>query len=183
MRNSHTSLGQNIRSMCGFQVLVETVSLGNEFLLPLAEPLLLHLDLLCETLPQGFLFFLEFGVVQLPGSGLAKFPRLHLLCTVRLVVLLLGGVDEVEHVGANKNRTQLLEVAVVLILDLSNTPSVLTTLNDTVVVGLDIFLGSNHGVGHGSHQATGVGGGVLIILLNRWGVDLNALGFDNILDL
>lgn len=169
--------------MCGFQVLVEAVSLGNELLFPLAEPLLFHLDLLCETLPQGFLFFLELGVIQLPGSGLAKFPRLHLLCTVRLVVLLFGGVDEVEHVGADKNRTQLLEVAMVLILDFSNAPSVLATLNDTVIVGFDIFLGSNHSVGHGGHQAASVGSGVLVILLNRWGVDLDALSFDNILDL
>lgn len=169
--------------MCGFQVFVETVSLGNELLFPLAEPLLLHLDLLCEALPQGFLFFLELGVVQLSGSGLAKFPRLHLLCTVRLVVLLLGGVNEIKHVGSDKNRTQLLKVAVVLVLDFSNTPSVLTTLNNTVVMGLDIFLGSNHGVGHGSHQAAGVGSGVLIVLLDRWGVDLDTLSFDNILDL
>ena len=169
--------------MCGFQVLVETVSLGNELLLPLPESLLLHLDLFGESLPQRFLFFLELGVVQLPGPGLAEFPRLHLLCTVGLVVLLFGGVDEVKHVGADKNRAQLLEVTVVLVLDFRNTPSILATLDDPVVVGLDVLLGSNHGVRHGRHQAACVVGGMLVILFNRWGVDLDSLGFDNSLDL
>lgn len=169
--------------MCGFQVLVETVSLGNKFLLPLSESVLFHLDLLGESLPQGLLFFLKLGVVQFPRTGLAEFSGLHLLRTVGLVVLLFGGVDEVQHVSTDKDRAQLLEVAVVLVLDFSNTPSILTALNNPVVVGLDILLRSDHGVRHGRHQATCVGSGVLIILLNRWGVDLDALSFDDILDL
>ena len=92
-------------------------------------------------------------------------------------------MNEIEHVGADQDGAKLLEVAVVLIFHLSNTPSVLTSLHDAPVVGLDILLGTDDREGHSSHQATGVGGGMLIILLNGRSVDLNALSFDNSTDL
>ncbi|QBZ58035.1 hypothetical protein PoMZ_02974 [Pyricularia oryzae] len=79
------------------EVLVETVALGNELLLPLPEALLLDLDLLGEALAQRLLLLLELGVVQLAGPGLAELAGLHLLCAVGLVVQLLGCVDEIEH--------------------------------------------------------------------------------------
>lgn len=169
--------------MCGFQVLVETVPLRNELLLPLSESLLLHLDLLGESLPQGLLFLLELGVVQLPGTSLAELPRLHLLCTVGFVVLFLGGMDQIQHVGTDENRTQLLEVTMVLVLNFSNTPGVLATLDNPAIVGLDVLLGTNHGVRHSRHQAASVGGSVFVVFLNRRGVDLDTLGLNNSLDL
>lgn len=165
--------------MSGLEILVESVALGDELLLPLSETALLDLDLLGEPLAQVLLLFLELGVVQLAGPGLAKLAGLHLLGTIGLVVGLLGGVDEIQHVGADQDRTELLEVTVVLVLHLGDTPGILTTLDDTAIVGLDVLLGTNDGERHSSHQAAGVGSGVLIILLNRWGVDLNALGLDN----
>ena len=85
------------------QILVKAITLSNELLLPLSEPLLLDLDLLGKALPEGLLFLLELGVVQLPWAGLAKLACLHLLSAVGLVVKLLGGVDEVEHVGADED--------------------------------------------------------------------------------
>lgn len=165
--------------MGGLEVLVEAVALGNELLLPLAETLLLDLDLLGEALAQVLLLFLELGVVELAGTSLAELASLHLLGAISLVVLLLGGVDEVEHVGTDQDRTELLEVAVVLVLHLSDTPGVLTALDNTAIVGLDILLGTDHGERHGGHQAAGVGGSVLVILLDRRGVDLDTLGLNH----
>ena len=90
--------------MSALQILVQAVSLGDQLLLPLPEPLLLDLHLLRKPLAQALFFLLELGVVQLPRASLAELPRLHLLSAVRLVVLLLGCVYEVQHVGADKDR-------------------------------------------------------------------------------
>lgn len=169
--------------MGSFQILVEAVALGDELLLPLPETLLLHLDLFCETFAQAFFLFLELGVVQLARTGLAELPRLHLLSTISLVVRFLGGMDEVEHVGTDENRTKLLEVAVILVFDFGYTPGVLATLDNLALVVLDVLLGSNNGERHGGHQATGVGSGVFIVLLNRRLVNLDTLGFNNGTDL
>ena len=86
-------------------------------LFPLPEPGLLGLDLLREFLPECLLLLLEFGVVELLDLGLAKLASLHLLLPVVLVVELLRGRDEVEHVSADQERAQLPEVTVVLVLD------------------------------------------------------------------
>lgn len=165
--------------MSSLEILVEAVALRDELLLPLAEALLLDLDLLGEALAQGLFFLLELGVVELAWPGLAKLAGLHLLGTVGFVVRFFGGVDEVKHVGADQNRAELLEITVLLVLHLGNTPGVLTTLDHTAVVGLDILLGTDDGERHGSHQAAGVCGGVLIVLLDRWRVNLDALGLNH----
>ena len=89
--------------MSGFQILVESVSLGDELLLPLSESLFLDLDLLGKSLSQCLLFLLELGIVQLSWTSLTEFPGFHLLCTVGLVVVLFRSVDEVEHVSADEN--------------------------------------------------------------------------------
>lgn len=169
--------------MGSFQVLVETVSLGDKLLLPLAESLLFDLDLFGETLAQSFLFLLELGVVQLPRSGFAELPRLHLLRTVGLVVLFFGRVNEIQHVSTDQNRTELSEVAVLLLLDLSNTPGVLTALDDLSFVVLDILLRSDHGERHSGHQGSRMVGGMFVIVFNGGRVDLDTLSFDNIADL
>ena len=161
------------------EVLVETVALGNELLLPLAEALLLDLDLLGKALAERLLLLLELGVVQLPGTGLAELAGLHLLSTVGLVVQLLGGVDEVEHVGADEDGAELLEIAVVLVLHLSNSPGVLATLDDAAIAGLNILLGTDDSKRHGVHKATRVLSGSLIVLLDRGLVDLDVLGLND----
>lgn len=86
-------------------------------LLPLPEAGLLRLDLLREALPELLLFLLELGVVELLDLAFAILARLHLLLAVVLVVRLFGGGDKVQHVGADEERAQLAEIAVVLILD------------------------------------------------------------------
>lgn len=173
----------NIRSVCALQVLVETVSLRNELLLPLSEALFLDLDLLREALAQSLFFLLELGVVQLAGTRLAKLPRFHLAGTVSLVVLLFGGVDEIQHVGTDQDRAELLEITVVLVLNLCDTPDVLTAFDNTAIVGLDVLLRTNNREWHGSHQAAGVGSSVLVILLNRGLVDLDTLSLNHSADL
>lgn len=86
-------------------------------LFPLSEPRFLGLDLLGEPLPELLFLLLELGVVELLHLGLAKLAGLHLLLAVVLIVQLLRRGDEVEHVGANKKRTKLFEVAMVLVFD------------------------------------------------------------------
>jgi hypothetical protein len=169
----------DIRSVSGLQILVEAVPLRDELLLPLPEPCLLLLDLLCEPLPQVLLLFLKLGVVELSGTGLAKLAGLHLLRAVRLVVLLLGRVDQIQHVGADQDAAELLEVTMILVLNLGNSPRVLSALHDAAVRGLHILLAADDGERHGGHQAAGVLGSGLIILLDRGLVDLDALSLDN----
>lgn len=161
------------------EILVEAVALGNELLLPLSEALLLDLDLLSESLSESLLLLLELGVVELAGTGLAKLAGLHLLGAVSLVMQLLGGVDKVEHVCSDQNRAELLEVAVVLVLNLGDTPRVLATLNDAAITSLDILLGTDNGERHGVHKAASVLGSGLVVLLDRGLVDLDVLGLDD----
>lgn len=51
----------------------------------------------------------------------------ELLGTESLVVDLAGGFDEVLEVGAGEEVSEIHELAVVLILDIDHTPTVLTT--------------------------------------------------------
>jgi hypothetical protein len=88
-----------------------------DMLLPLPEAGFLGLDLLGEALSEGFFLFLELGVVRLLDTGLAKLASLHLLQAIVLVVVFLSGVDQIQHVGTDQQRSQLAEVAVVLIFN------------------------------------------------------------------
>lgn len=169
--------------MALLEILVETITLGNKLLLPSAEPLLLDLDLLGEALPESLLLFLEFGVVELARSGLAKLASLHLLAAVGLVVVLLGGVNQVEHVSADENSTKLLEIAVLLVLNLGNTPCVLTTLDGAAIGGGDVLFAANDGEGHGVDERLGVLHSGVVVFLERGRVDLDALGVDDAADL
>lgn len=94
-------------------------------------------------------------------------------------MLFLGCVDQVEHVSSDEDRAQLLEVAVLLVLNLSNTPGVLAALDDAAVASLDILLRANDGEWHGRHQAAGVLGSGFVVFLDRWSVDLDSLGLDD----
>ena len=170
-------------SMGRLEILIETVSLSDELLLPLPETLLLDLDLLGKALAKGLLFLLVLGVVELAGPGLAKLAGLHLLGTVGLVVEFLRRVDQIEHVSPDQNGAQLLEVAVVLILNLGNTPRILTALDDAAISRLDILLGTDDSERYGGQEAACVLGRGLIVLLNRWLVDLDALGLNDSSDL
>lgn len=166
-------------SMGLFEVLVEAIALGNELLLPLSKSLFLDLDLLGKALAQCLFFLLELGIVQFAGTGFAELAGLHLLSAVSLVVQLFGGVNKIQHVGSDQDRSQLLEVAVVFILNFGNTPGVLTTLDDATIAGLDVLLRTNDGEGHSSQKASGVLSGSLIVLLDRRLIDLDVLGLND----
>jgi len=161
------------------EILVEAVPLGNELLLPLPEALLLDLNLLGEALAECLLLLLEFGVVELAGTGLAELASLHLARAVDLVVVLFGCVDEVEHVGANENGPELLEVAVLLVLHLGDTPAVLAALDSPAIRSGDVLLAANDGERHCLDEGACVLETGVVILLEGRGVDLDVLGFDD----
>ena len=169
--------------MALLEVLVETVALRDELLLPGPESLLLDLDLLGEALPEGLLLLFEFGVVELARAGFAELARLHLLATVGLVVVFFGRVDQIKHVCADKDGAQLLEVAVLLVLDLGNTPCVLAALDGAAVGGGDVLFAADDGEGHGVDERVGVLQGGVVVFIERGLVDFDALGVDDAADL
>jgi hypothetical protein len=169
--------------MCSLQVLVQTIPLRNKLLLPLPKAMFLNLDLLSEPLSKSLLLLLKLGIVELPWSCFAKLPSFHLLSSVNLVVVFFRGVNEVKHVSANKDRAKLPEITVILVLDFSDTPGILATLDNPSVRRLDILFGADDGEWHGSHQTTCVLGSLLVILLNWWLIDLDSLIFDDIANL
>lgn len=71
-------------------------------LFPLPEARFLRLDLLCEPLAESLLLLLELGVLELARFLLSKLPHLHLGLAIVLVMQLLGGGDEIEHVSADQ---------------------------------------------------------------------------------
>ncbi|KAI3485853.1 hypothetical protein L1887_50651 [Cichorium endivia] len=164
------------------EVLVEAVALGDEVLLPLSEARLLELDLLGEALAQHLLLLLELGVVELLHLGLAKLARLHLRLAVVLVVLLLGGVDEVEHMRADEQRAQLLEIAVLFVLHLGHTPQVLAALDHAAVGRAHVFGAADDGEGHGAHELLGVLGARRIVHLERRRVGADVLRRNHLAD-
>lgn len=134
--------------MSGLEILVEAVALGDELLLPLPEPCLLLLDLFREPLAQVLLLLLELGIVELSRTSLAELAGFHLGCAICLIVLLLGGVDEIEHVGANEDASEFLEITMLLVLNLGHTPRILATLDNTTIRSLHILLTTNHSEWH-----------------------------------
>ena len=155
------------RAVCRFQVLVEAVALGNEVLLPLAEAALLELHLVGELAPERVFLLLEARVVELLHLALTELARLHLGLTVVFIVLLFGAGDQIKHVRADKQRTQLLEVTVVLVLDLRNTPGVLTATDDTAVERAHVLVAANHTERHARHERTSVLGTRLVDRVER----------------
>ena len=162
-----------------FEVLVQAVTFRDQLLLPLSEPLFLDLDLLGEALPENLLLLLELGVVQLSRSSLPKLPSLHLRRSIGLVVLLLGGVDEIQHMRADEDRTKFLEVAVGFIFNLGHTPRVLTALYVSIFGDLDILFGPDDGERHGGRQAAGVSCSSFVVFLDRRLVDSDFLRLDD----
>lgn len=167
-------------SVASLKVLVETIALSNKLLLPLSETLLLNLDLLSEALAKRLLLLLELGVVQPPRTSLADLPCLHLLCPVCLVMVLLGGVDQVQHMSSNQDGAELLEVTMLLVFNLSNTPSILSALDGSAVVGLNVLLRSDDREGHGINQTTCMLHSGGIVILERRSVNLDALSINDL---
>jgi hypothetical protein len=81
-------------------------------LFPLPEARFLGLDLLGEALAERLFFLLELRIVRLLDASLARLAGFHMFQTVVIVVLFLGSMNEVEHVGADEQGTELAEIAV-----------------------------------------------------------------------
>lgn len=150
-------------------------------LLPLPEPRLLRLHLLRKLLPQRLLLLLELRVIQLLHLRLSELPRLHLLLPVVLVVQLLRRRDQVQHVRPDQQRPQLLEVAVVLVLDFSHTPDVLTALDGAPVGGPDVLGRADDGEGDGINEHLSVFR--VLVVVERGCVDADTLSCDHLANL
>lgn len=174
---------KDVHCMSTFQILIQTITFGNQFLFPLSEPVLFNLDLLGKSLPQVFFLFLEFGIVQFPQSGFPELPGLHLTSAVRLVVRLFRRMDKIQHMSADEDRSNFLKIAVILVLNLGHSPQVLSSFDDATVARLDIFLRPDDGEGHRSNQATGVLGSSFVIFLDRWLINFDSLSLDDSSDL
>lgn len=59
--------------------------------------------------------------------GITKLSCFHLALSVALIVVFFGSRDQIQHMSSNQKATQLLKVTVLVILDFSYTPSVLST--------------------------------------------------------
>lgn len=164
--------------MTALQILVQAIPLTDQLLLPLPKPLLLDLDLLGKPLPQRLFFLFELRVVQFPRPRLAKLPRLHLRGAVHFVVVFFRRVDQVEHVRADEDGAQFLEVAVVFIFDLGYAPGVLATFDCAAVGRGDVALRADDAEGHRLDEGAGVDEAGLVVFFEGWGVDFDALGFD-----
>jgi hypothetical protein len=68
-------------------------------------------------------------------------------------------------VCSDKNGAKFLEVAVLLILDFSYAPGILSALYGSAIGGLNVFLGSYHGEWHGGDKTASVSETSLIIFL------------------
>lgn len=155
-KNVHFRLELLDGAVCGLKILVEPVTLGDEVLLPLAEAALLEFDLLGEFAAELLLLLFEARVVEHLDLGLAELARLHLLLPIALVVRLLRARDEVEHVRANQERPQLLEVAVVLVLHLGRAPDVVAAAYDAAVGRAHVLRAADHAERHRGHKRTRV---------------------------
>lgn len=91
----------------------------------------------------------------------------HLLRTPVLVQHIVGVLAELLHVGANEHLAQLHEIAVILVVDLDDTPRISTTTNFTVVCGLDKVVRANDGEGNLASDLFRLGKCFLVLILVR----------------
>lgn len=117
-----------------------------------------------------------------PSRTRAHLPRLHLRLTVVLVVKLLRRSDQVKHVSADEKRTQLLKVAVLLILNLCHTPKVVTSLDGPAIASLHVLRRANDGEGHSAHERLCMLCAGLVVDLDGRRVDADALRVDDFAD-
>jgi hypothetical protein len=129
----------------------------------------LHLGLhLGELLlvESALLLLLDGRVDLLEHAGVLG--NTHLGELVRAVVLVeevVGVLLELLHVGADQHLAQLDEVAVLLVVDLDDTPGVATTTDTAAVGGGDLGVGTNDGEGNLGHDLLVLGNSLLIVKL------------------
>ena len=166
---------------------------GVEFVFALFELAFFFGDLLLEDhlhlglhlgellLVQGaLLFLLDGGVDLLENAGvLGNTHEGELVGTVVLVQEVVGVLLELLHVGADEHLAQLDEVAVLLVVDLDNTPGVATATDLAAVGGSHFGVGTNHGEGDLGHDLLVLGNGLFVVELVAGALeDLNVVLLD-----
>ena len=152
---------------------------GVELLFALLELALLFVHLLLEDhlhfglhlgqllLVQSALLFLLHGRVDLlEHAGVLRHTHLNeLVGTVVLVQEVVGVLLELFHVGADQHLSQLDKVAVLLIVDLDDTPGVATATNFATVSSGHLVVGTDNSEGNLGHDLLVLGDGLLIVEL------------------
>lgn len=179
-------------------VSIEFILLLGELCLPVAEILLLLLDNLRKSLVElhhlgleldavGNIVLLKLGrrlsqkntqrlasnLLIRDTSLLESFPsKLNLLHPIIGIMLLDRGVNEVQHAMAHDDLPQPKEVAMVGVVNLSNSPGILPTTSLPSILANNNVMASNDG----QRYLLGKVVGQIIILAG--GVDLNLVSVD-----
>lgn len=69
----------------------------------------------------------------------------ELLCSPVLVENVIGILAQLLHVGSDEHLAELDEIAVLLIVNLNDTPGVSTTTDVATIMSLDKLIGTNDG--------------------------------------
>lgn len=89
----------------------------------------------------------------------------ELVCSVVLVEVVVGVLLELFHVCANEHLSEFHEVAVLLVVDLDDTPRVLTTAHLTAIGVCDLIVRTNNGERDLGHYLLVLGDGLFVIKL------------------
>lgn len=152
---------------------------GRHLLLPFAESLFFLLDLLCECFSQCF-FLLS---VPSPERSLRfRFSKLavcHLLLSIIFIVYFFGRRDQVEHVRAYQEVSQLLKVAMLLVFDLCDAPRIRASNDCAAIWRLYRLGGADDSKRHGCHDILVVVRHGLVLAVYRAGVHTDMLCFNH----
>ena len=147
----------------------------------LEDHLHFHLHLLELLLVQrALLLLLDRRVDLLEHTGvLLDTHSCELFGTVVLVQCIVGVLLELFHVGTDEHLTQLDEVAVLLVVDLDDTPRKGATTDLAAVGGDDLLVRTNDREGNLGHDLLVLGDSLLVVELVSWAFeDLNAMVLD-----
>lgn len=166
---------------------------GIEFVFALFELAFFFRDLLLEDhlhfgfhlgqllLVQSALLLLLDGRVDLleDAGVLGNTHQGELVGPVVLVQEVVGVLLELLHVGADQHLAQLDKVAVLLVVDLDDTPGVATATDATTVSSGHLGVGTNNGEGNLGHDLLVLSNGLLIVkLVSGAFEDLEGVLFD-----
>lgn len=113
------------------------------------------------------------------GGVLDNAHAQELLRSPILVEDVISILPKLLHVGANEHLAELDEVAVVLVVDLNNTPGIGTTTDFTTVRGCDNLVRTNNGKRNLAGDLLGLSQRLLILVLVSGGLeDVNLVAGD-----
>lgn len=95
----------------------------------------------------------------------------QLLAAIVLVEHFLRVLTQFLHVRPDEHLTKLDEVAVLLIVDLDNTPWIRSPTNDTTILRLNLDVGTNHGERNLRDDGLVLSESLLVLVLVDWGLE------------